>query len=322
MHLVAALGCCEVLRYCPSTRLLEAQRLPAGLHAHVALLAPVFTPRVPNDPIHSFLWVGPPTDNRDDVVCEERKPLGDARGVVEDRARIDAAGDRASVEDLLHHCILPRNRTVVGDRRIRVARKACTWRAEVATCPCDILGFAMGVHLPAEALATLRRACQVRLRCEVRDARAGFAQLVDPLVGAIDAAAMARACVSAIQHVLNRQHDVSPLGLARNLDAICESGGRAPRPARPAVLRNVLVHRLRAIVHPILVAPREALRVSTIRLREVVMRGVLRGIPSPHDSHCLHLLPRQQLAAMLRRRGLRDEHGSGGGGSAYGALHR
>ena len=58
---------------------------------------------------------------------------------------------------------------------------------------------------------------------------------MEPLVGAIDGAAVARARVAAIQHVLHGKVDVDALALACDLDAIAESGDGAMRPARAAV---------------------------------------------------------------------------------------
>ena len=88
----------------------------------------------------------------------------------------------------------------------------------------------------AETLRTLRGARKVWVGRLVRDARArALRDLVQPLVRAVDRAAVARADVAAVQDVLDGDVDVDALAFARDLDAVAEGRDGAVRPTRAAV---------------------------------------------------------------------------------------
>jgi hypothetical protein len=71
---------------------------------------------------------------------------------------------------------------------------------------------------------------------------------------------MAASSVTAVQHVLDRKVDINAHGLSRNLDSISKRGHRPMCPAASAILGNVLVSALRAVVDSAIVAPREGIR--------------------------------------------------------------
>merc|ERR550537_238277 len=104
----------------PRALVLEVQGVLAHLHADVAHFAPVLAPRVPDDPVLARGPAGTPADDGDDVVHALARQSRDARGVVKDRARIDAARDGATVEDLLLHGVGAADGPVVGDSGARV----------------------------------------------------------------------------------------------------------------------------------------------------------------------------------------------------------
>ena len=67
---------------------------------------------------------------------------------------------------------------------------------------------------------------------------------------------MARADAATVEHMLHRQIDVDPFTLARDFDAITQSGNRTVSPVRTAVLGDVLVEGLGEVVGAIcVVAP-------------------------------------------------------------------
>jgi len=83
---------------------------------------------------------------------------------------------------------------------------------------------------------------------------------VEPLVRAVDRAAVARADVAAVEDVLHREVDIDPASLAGDLDTVAERRDRAVGPARTAVLGDVLVQALGAVVDAIVVTPGEVSR--------------------------------------------------------------
>ena len=83
------------------------------------------------------------------------------------------------------------------------------------------------------------------------------------------------------------------------------------------ILGDVLVERRRAVVDAVLVAPIEMVRVR-LELEEVVVRVLLvRVVPTPHNSHRLLDVPREDLTlAALGPRGGKK----GGDGPAHDSL--
>eukprot|EP01046_Picozoa_sp_COSAG06_P047906 COSAG06_NODE_7056_length_2653_cov_1.817933_2_plen_232_part_00 len=175
-----------------------------------------------------------------------------ATGVVEQRIRVDTAGDRTARHDLLRHVVRTGDIPVLDHGRVRVlvhldalAAARCKGGARAA----DVLGLAVpgAVDLlrAAEAIVRLGAAGHVRVAGVVGDAAAGLvADVGDPAVHAGAAAAVAGAGGAAVQDVLDRQVDVDPLRLARNLDAVAERRDGAVRPAGAAVLQGGRTPRL------------------------------------------------------------------------------
>ena len=127
---------------------------------------------------------------------------------------------------------------MIHDRRIRVLGEPGALAAGLRESRArlgNVLGRARPVSMRADAVLGLRRAGEVRVLRLVRDACARPRELVNPLVRAIDAPAVARANVATVEHVLHRQIDVDALALARNLDAVAQGRDGAVRPARTAV---------------------------------------------------------------------------------------
>merc|ERR1719231_617982 len=225
----------------------------AELDAHVAHLAPELAPRVAHDPV----GIAPAHDG-DNVVDALALVVGDAAGVFEDGAGVDAARDGAALVDLLLHGVLARDGAVLrdGDVGVLAEADALALGREGGARARDVLGLAGPVARAAQALLGLRGARDVGLRGLVRDARAGLLRdLVEPLVRAVDGAAVARVDVGAVQDMLDGDVDVDALGTARDLDAVAERRDGAVRPARAAVLRDVLVAAHGAKVGAVDVAP-------------------------------------------------------------------
>merc|ERR1719223_1047585 len=185
---VVVLG--EGVDHGPSALLLEVERVVALGDADVAHLAPELAPRVADDPVLGAA-LGAPADDRDDVVDAVAGHGDDAASVVEDRAGVNAARDRAALVDLLGHGVgaLDRAELGYGDVRVLGEADALALRREGRAGPggVHVVGRAVPLGGRAEALRGLRRAGHVRVRGLVRDAGAGgLRDLVDPLVRPVD----------------------------------------------------------------------------------------------------------------------------------------
>mmetsp|Transcript_120798 Transcript_120798/g.385664 ORF Transcript_120798/g.385664 Transcript_120798/m.385664 type:complete len:416 (+) Transcript_120798:265-1512(+) len=294
MHLVVQLRRRVRLDDSPCALVLDGERSPG--HADVAHLAPVLAPRVADNPLHAVPGVRAPAHHGDDVVDAHALRLDDAGLVVEQRVRVDAAGDGAAAVDLLHHGLRPTDGAVVRDGDVRVDSQAGAGAAllgEAAAGAGDVLSLASAVDVRAEALLRIRGASEVGLRGLVGDACALFGDLLKPLVRAVDAASVAAAHTSAVQQMLHGGVDVHALRIASNLHAVCQGGDGAVDPARAAVLGDVLVPGLRAVALAVLVTPTEAVGHGLGSQEQVV--GV-RSVAAPDDAHGLGRLPAQQLA--------------------------
>mmetsp|Transcript_24067 Transcript_24067/g.72312 ORF Transcript_24067/g.72312 Transcript_24067/m.72312 type:complete len:382 (-) Transcript_24067:8-1153(-) len=297
VRLVVEFGRREVLDDGPGALVLEAERAPG--HADVAHLAPILTPRVPHDPIEALLRVGAPAGDGDDVVNALALCLDDAGLVVQQRHRVDAASDRAALEDLLHHRLLASDRAVVGNRHVGILGQAAAGAAllgEAAARPRHVDGLALCVHVPAKALLGIGRARQVGLARLVAQPGASPRNPVQPLVRPIQRAAVATPHAGAIEDMLDGWRDVDAPPAAGDLDAVRERRDRAVGPAGPTILRDVLVPRDRAIVDTVLVAPIELVGEVPRRLpQELIVR--VRRVSAPRDAERLRLAPAEELVA-------------------------
>mmetsp|Transcript_133486 Transcript_133486/g.285427 ORF Transcript_133486/g.285427 Transcript_133486/m.285427 type:complete len:219 (-) Transcript_133486:106-762(-) len=171
----------------------------------------------------------------------------------------------------------------------------------------------------AEALLRIRRASEVGLGGLVADARARLLRnLRQPLVSTVHTAAIASTNTTAVQQVLDGEGDVDALSLPGDLDAVPQGRDGPVRPARAAVLGNVLVPGDGAIVHAILVAPVEVLGHLFIP-QELLVR--VRRIPAPDNAHGLRVLAAQELVAVAASR-LRGSAIEDARGEALGILLR
>mmetsp|Transcript_24948 Transcript_24948/g.77571 ORF Transcript_24948/g.77571 Transcript_24948/m.77571 type:complete len:298 (+) Transcript_24948:530-1423(+) len=221
----------------------------------------------------------------------------DARGVLPEGVRVDAAGDGPAAVDLLHHRVLARDGAVLRDGRVRVVRQAHALLPEGAASHGHVRRRALPVRATAHAVLDLAGASKVRLCGHVGDAAAlGVGDGLEPLVRAVDGAAVAGAHVCAVEDVLDGELDVRALGLARNLDAVAKGRDRAVRPTRTAILGDMLVQGGRAVVHAILVAPAELRGKATGGRGQAEVRRLLRRVAAPDDAERLRLLARQELA--------------------------
>mmetsp|Transcript_66077 Transcript_66077/g.196635 ORF Transcript_66077/g.196635 Transcript_66077/m.196635 type:complete len:432 (+) Transcript_66077:518-1813(+) len=231
MDLVVSLGRREVPGHCPSAAPLKCQA--AAGDTDEALLTPVLAPTVPHNPVEALLGVSAPAHDRDDVVDEEAEAVPEDTGlVVPNGARIDAAADGTTVEDLLHHALLTGDGPKVRDRGVGVGGEAHAGLSKGAASPGHILRSALPLAVAAETVPALARTGHVGIRGGVGDPTAcALGDPVEPLVGAIDGATVAGADVAAVEDVLHRELHVRALGLARDLDAVAEGRHSAMGPA-------------------------------------------------------------------------------------------
>ena len=240
-----------------AARGLNAEVLAAALgDTEVAHLSPVLTPGVAHDPVLLGVLLTP-AHNGDGVVSSAAAARGNASVVGEDLGRVDTAPDRATCVDLLHHVLLAGHGAVLGDGGVGVHRDGCAEaarRGEGGAGAADVVGLAGGVDVSAEALLGVARACQVGVAGVVHNT----ARLLrDPRVGSSDGPSVARPGVAAVEDVLHSEVDVDALRLACDLDAVAQGRHRRVGPARPTVLRDVLVQVLRQVAGSVHVTPCE-----------------------------------------------------------------
>ena len=149
-----------------------------------------------------------------------------------DRASVDGAGDRATGVDLGHHLVLPADGTVLGDLEVGV----------VGDSGAALTGHAVLALVLCGALQT------VALGDVVLAGVGGDAVL---LGASVDRAGVASVTSEgdAVHHRLCGKLHVRPSSLACNTQTVAQGRCGSKRPARTTVLRDVLVHRLRAPVH-------------------------------------------------------------------------
>eukprot|EP00968_Pinguiococcus_pyrenoidosus_P005381 scaffold344_cov235-Pinguiococcus_pyrenoidosus.AAC.7 len=274
----------------PGARRLDRELVLPPLDAEEAELAPVLSPGVPHDPVRHAVLDAPSDDGHDVVRHAQRGGVvEDAALVVHQRIRIDFRGDGAARVHLLHDVHLALDDAILRDGGVG---EHVDLRAEAAVRREGVAGAA-GVHRRARVVAVTAGAFSrlrgARLVLQARVIR-HEARLLDEGVRANVAAAVAasRHSAAAVQNELHAQVDVDALGAACDLDAVGQRAQRAMRPARAAVLRQMLVQVLREVVHAVHVAPAEALRKL---LRGHVVRG-----------------PRQRVAVRGLQPGQRTQH--------------
>merc|ERR1719261_1101765 len=186
VDLVTVLKRGEAAGHGPGARVLEMQL--AERHADVAHLAPVLAPGVTHDPVLALGRVRAPAHDADDMVHAFAGERGDARRVVEDRAGVDAARDRAARKDLLLHRVGAADLAEVADGGVRELqdRAALAARREGRARARDVLRRARPVLARADPLLRLRAARHVRVRRLVGDAGARLGLVREPRVRADD----------------------------------------------------------------------------------------------------------------------------------------
>mmetsp|Transcript_93000 Transcript_93000/g.248919 ORF Transcript_93000/g.248919 Transcript_93000/m.248919 type:complete len:327 (-) Transcript_93000:39-1019(-) len=295
MDLVVLLSSGVVLHNCPVASVLHSQR--PECNTNIPHLPPELTPRVTHDPVPAGLLISPPSHHRNDVVNRRAAVLNHSRLVVQQRAGVNPAGNRATVVDLLHHRVLPLDRPVVRNCHIREVSKPAaraSLRGKATASTSNIDGLAARIHVRAESLLGVRRASLVGVRCLVAQTVAIRRLLGQPLVHRASRSTIAASGIGAVQNVLHRQIDVDALASTSDLHTISKSRHSPVSPARATVLRNVLVPTHRAVVHSVLVAPSEGIRILHCSKKLIV--GV-RVVPTPHVPRSLDLLLGVHLAA-------------------------
>mmetsp|Transcript_53928 Transcript_53928/g.169616 ORF Transcript_53928/g.169616 Transcript_53928/m.169616 type:complete len:244 (-) Transcript_53928:16-747(-) len=226
---------------------------------------------------------------RDCVV--ETALLGDARLIVEEGVDADAAADGPASVDLLHHRRGAANEAAVADDDIRRLAEASATAAGGRA----VHGRASPRGVLAEAVDVLRGPGQVGVSGLIAAARAGLRDRMEPPIDAVNGAAMIAANVPAVRDMQRVEPDVDGVGPVRYLCAVAEGHDRAVRPAR-AAMRNLPAEADSAVIHAVLVARAEAVRVpgsarihpgqlrnttQVVRTRCHVMLPALRRPPAP-----------------------------------------
>mmetsp|Transcript_1083 Transcript_1083/g.2635 ORF Transcript_1083/g.2635 Transcript_1083/m.2635 type:complete len:325 (-) Transcript_1083:72-1046(-) len=254
----------------PVARRLKLEGVAAALDARPAHLAPVLAPRVAHLPVLHAVLVHTPAHDGDlvvDHVDERLHVVGEnTAGVVEERDRVDAAADRATGHDLVHHLLLTRHGAVLGDGGVRVLLDGGARHAEGRAGHADAARVRGRVELVLAVHGLVRHAGVEG------DAEALIGPLLHQRVRASRVAALARARGerALVEDDLDGQVDLRSLlasGAARDLDAIGERRHGAVSPARAAVGRDVLVEHLG---DKALALPREGVRKVLDRSLEVL----------------------------------------------------
>ena len=248
----------------PRNFVLDSERVDSTNDAKKAHFTPILAPGVTNDPILRAIVRGTPTDDGDDVVdFKLRSVRVDASDVSAQAVGIDAGGHWASGIDLGHDFLFTGDHPVFRHGRVRERAQRAAKAAEFD----KRAARSARVHRRAR-IVTASRAVPfggfraTRFIGQARVVR-HESSVVHELIRARVRASVARTgdLGPAVQNVLNRQiHILRAVLPARDLDAITERAHGAVRPARTAVLRNVLVERLGQEVVSLHVVPHESRR--------------------------------------------------------------
>ena len=251
----------------PRAEMLDVQQILTHRDAEPAILAPVRAPAVADDPVGRLrLLVHAPSRDFHGVLAQ---PLAlaareDAARVVQEGLRhVHHAADGAAREDLglhvrraLHVAVLAHlHAAVVLHGEARLARPA-------------VLAAVDGRAVLVDGL--VHRAGLV-----------GDAVAVGVGIHAVGKAALARAAARAVDHFLLGEVDRRPLALPHQVDSVRQRRGRSLRPARAAVVRDVLVLVPRRVVVALDVA-------DVVALRKRLLPDV--GVGQRRLDHLLHFL--------------------------------
>ena len=185
--------------------------------------------------------------------------------VVECVGRRHTARDGPALDDLGHDSLLAHDDAVFGHGGVGVMRQRGARAAaliESGACARNVHRLACRVDMLAPARGRFGAACEVRVGRGIRDVTIAL----DPLVHAQRVASMARTRIAAaVQNVLDRQVDIRSPSAPLDLDPVAKRRKGRVRPARAAVLRNMLVQDgrqparslLRTELLPLHLAPRK-----------------------------------------------------------------
>lgn len=248
----------------PRDFILDAERVNTADDSEVTHLAPVLTPGVTYHPVLGAVFSGAPSDDGDDVV--DFKVGGvrvNAANVASKTICVDTGRNRTSSVNFSHDGVFTGNHAVFGNRGVRESTQSAAETAKLG----KRAARAARVHRGARVITAASAVALRRLGAAGFVRQAGVerneSSIVNELIRARVTTAVARSrnLRSAVQNVLNREiHILSSVLTARNLNAIRERAHRTVGPARPTILRNVLVERLAQKVVTLHVAPHERFR--------------------------------------------------------------
>mmetsp|Transcript_1757 Transcript_1757/g.6424 ORF Transcript_1757/g.6424 Transcript_1757/m.6424 type:complete len:297 (-) Transcript_1757:382-1272(-) len=229
----------------PSDFVFDTERVHTTNDAEESHLAPILAPRVTHDPILRPVVRRAPADDGDDVIdFKVGRVSVNATDVRTQAVGINTSGYGATSVNFSHDGVFTRNHAVFCHSGVR-KRAQCA--AESAVFGKSAARTAR-IHRRARVISTL---CAValggfRTARLIRQARVKryepcvVHELIRPGVGS--AVARPRDFGTAIQNVLNSQvHVLSAMLPAGDLNSVRQRAHRSMRPARPAVLRNVLI---------------------------------------------------------------------------------
>ena len=293
----------------PSDFILDSERIDSTNDAEKAHFAPVLAPGITNDPIFRAIVRGPPTDDGDDVVdFKLRRVRVNASDVPAQAVGIDAGGHWTSSIDLSHDLLFTGDHPILRNGRVRKRAQRAAKAAEFG----KRAARSARVHRRTRVVTASRAVPFGRLRATRFIGQARIVRhesgVVHELVRARVRASMARTGYlrPAVQDVLNRQvHVLRAVLPTRDLNAIGERAHGTVRPARPAVLRNVLIERLGQEVVSLDVVPHKRRR-KFIGVNVLVRAraGHMRTLRVPgHDLVLVEPLGRRGSAGESKRRG-------------------
>jgi len=229
----------------PCDFILDAERVNTADDSEVAHLAPVLAPGVAHHPVLGTVFSGAPADDGDDMVdFKVRGVRVNAANVASKTIRVDTGRNRTSGVNFSHDGVFTGNHAVFGNRGVRESTQSAAETAKLG----KRAARAARIHrcarvITASSAVALRR---FSATCFVRQAgvKRNESSIVNKLICTRVTTAMTRTrnLSSAVQNVLNRKiHILSSVLTARDLNAIRERAHRTVCPARPTILRNVLV---------------------------------------------------------------------------------
>lgn len=258
--------------------------------------------RIPTYPTNSPVFgtsglIGAPSNNADNVVGFLIITIvgEDSSSVLDDRLGINGGGNGTAAVNLRHDLVASSfnvifiviDQTVFGNSSVGEIINFGTSTAHATKCIASLTRIrcvAGSINVLANSLGGFRRTRNIRLTGVVGDISSRLNELIRRRV--VSSVTATRHFRPAVQDKLNREVNIVALTFAGNLDTISKRGERSVSPTTSAILRNVLVQRMRQVADAIHIRPGKRVGQTTgtkVRVRQggfdVVVDSIFTNLP-------------------------------------------